>query len=508
MGSIRLLAIALVVATSAASVMVPTSSSAGNETEVAGTETSGELDLPPLPQGSTDRSRAGAEQSAIDLAAALEAVVLPPETPDAAEEDAHAEEEDAHAEELGEPCPRDRLAVSWEEPGPEYEHGAFTYPVGPPPTADTDMVNGIVFCDGETYSYMGFEAIWFTDEWEIFAVPDPDFGSDHDHGNWEELLPPSQIDLQAVMTRDVSLTNRWIGRWGPDIEGYAPYAPQRVCDPRPKPGTVAFTEMVLAAYPDTANWGISRDCGVGGRSEHKEGRAWDWRVDVYDDRDRQTADEVISWLMATDEFGNSHAMARRLGVMYIIWNRKIWSSSSPAQGWRPYFGASPHTDHVHISFAPDGALGRTSFWEGVDLDSAAFGDNPFAGFPSAFPPGTNEPPTTREQAAERREEQRRVAERRERERQEREEREAEEAGQDDVEQTVPDAQPAPDSGPLPTAPLPEPTPLPSPGDPLPSAPSPPPVSVPDPIEDATDSLTNDVRDVTESTLDSADSLLP
>lgn len=44
--------------------------------------------------------------------------------------------------------------------------------------------------------------------------------------------------------------------------------------------------------------------------------------------------------------------ASRLGVTYIIWNRRIWDSRNQ-RGWEPYRGSSPHTDHVHISFHPD-----------------------------------------------------------------------------------------------------------------------------------------------------------
>jgi hypothetical protein len=38
---------------------------------------------------------------------------------------------------------------------------------------------------------------------------------------------------------------------------------------------LAFRKKVLATYPKTSNAGISRDCSIGGQSEHKEGRAWD-----------------------------------------------------------------------------------------------------------------------------------------------------------------------------------------------------------------------------------------
>ncbi len=67
-------------------------------------------------------------------------------------------------------------------------------------------------------------------------------------------------------------------------------------------------------------------------------------------------------------------MARRLGVMYVIYNRKIWSGWSG--GWENYSGYSPHTDHVHISLSWNGARGHTSFWTGrvwrTDVGTCAY----------------------------------------------------------------------------------------------------------------------------------------
>lgn len=49
------------------------------------------------------------------------------------------------------------------------------------------------------------------------------------------------------------------------------------------------------------------------------------------------------------------ANASRLGVTYIIHDRKIWNAARSSEGWRPYTGVSPHTDHTHISFSASGA---------------------------------------------------------------------------------------------------------------------------------------------------------
>jgi hypothetical protein len=153
-----------------------------------------------------------------------------------------------------------------------------------------------------------------------------------------------------------------------EIDPYQPYVPQTTCSPAPKPGVVEFADMLMTTYPATGSSGIARTCGIGGRSEHKEGRAFDWTARVNDPTERAAAESAIDWLLATDEHGNQHAMFRRFGLMYIIWNRQIFSSSSHAEGWRPYpcsLGASSdecHVGHVHFSFSWAGAMRKTSWW--------------------------------------------------------------------------------------------------------------------------------------------------
>jgi hypothetical protein len=162
--------------------------------------------------------------------------------------------------------------------------------------------------------------------------------------------------------------------FGPVIEGYARYRGQTRCRPKPKPGVVAFRRLVLATYPSTGDAGISRNCSIGGQSEHKEGRAWDWAVDGTTETGRRTANRLLQWLFATDRHGNLHANFRRLGLMYIVWRRRIWASWDP--GWDTYCEPTPkgckdpdskailhpHLDHVHFSFGWPGARKQTSFW--------------------------------------------------------------------------------------------------------------------------------------------------
>jgi hypothetical protein len=152
------------------------------------------------------------------------------------------------------------------------------------------------------------------------------------------------------------------------IDPYQPSDPQVTCDPTPKPGVEDFATMLIETYPATGSSGITRSCDVGGGSEHKEGRAFDWTASVSDPTQRAAVESAIRWLLATDEHGNEHAMFRRFGLMYIIWNRQIFASYRHDEGWRPYScnpGASfddCHVGHAHFSFSWDGAMRRTSWW--------------------------------------------------------------------------------------------------------------------------------------------------
>jgi hypothetical protein len=164
--------------------------------------------------------------------------------------------------------------------------------------------------------------------------------------------------------------------FGPSIEGYARHVQPTQCFGTEAPGVAAFRQLLRDRYGANAG-GILRGCNVGGASDHKEGRAYDWMLDANRATDRAKADEVLNWLLATDEYGNRHAMARRLGITYIIWNRRIWSVWNHSAGWQPYTGWSPHTDHIHFSFGWEGARQQTSFWTApAPLSRTGFRDVP------------------------------------------------------------------------------------------------------------------------------------
>ena len=164
-----------------------------------------------------------------------------------------------------------------------------------------------------------------------------------------------------------------------------PYQGQRICDPTAKPGVVAFAKLMTTHYKMGTIGGITRNCNSG-VTEHSEGRAWDWMLSVNKPNEKAVADAVTAWLSAPDAQGRPGAMARRFGIMYIIWNKKMWRAYDPGRGWAKYTGSAPHTDHIHFSFYWDGAYGRTSWWTGKALTTVSNG--PASGPSPTTPPQT------------------------------------------------------------------------------------------------------------------------
>jgi peptidoglycan hydrolase-like protein with peptidoglycan-binding domain len=158
------------------------------------------------------------------------------------------------------------------------------------------------------------------------------------------------------------------------IEPLSPYLPQVSCNPAAMAGAVALGDLLRATYPGTS-YGIARACGSDGMaSEHYEGRAIDWMASKRKPAQLAQVRSMIAWLLAPDAAGRPYANARRLGVMYLIWDDHIWGAYRAGDGWRPYSTCAKHPepssdttchrDHVHISLGWAGAGGRTSFWTG------------------------------------------------------------------------------------------------------------------------------------------------
>ncbi len=153
------------------------------------------------------------------------------------------------------------------------------------------------------------------------------------------------------------------------IEDYARYQPQRNCAHQDKPGAVALATWLTARG---GGWGaISRPCS-GSVSEHSEGRAFDWVVSAKNPADVALVEATLAELFAPDADGNPHALAREMGIMYIIWNDRMYASydafvpkryrSSSCRKLRKCSQTLRHRDHVHLSLSRQGGRALTSFY--------------------------------------------------------------------------------------------------------------------------------------------------
>ena len=159
----------------------------------------------------------------------------------------------------------------------------------------------------------------------------------------------------------------------PRIERFPTYRPQTTCSPKPKPGTVKLANYLMKRYRGSGSLGISRSCASSGVSEHKEGRAFDWALDANSRRDRRYAANFIHRLRNADRQGHKAALARRMGIMYVIWNDRIYSATYQYRkqryknaGCRRIKGCSAslrHRNHMHISLSRVAARGKTSWYE-------------------------------------------------------------------------------------------------------------------------------------------------
>lgn len=305
----------------------------------------GAMALVAWPATAAPSGRAGQlERAAVDLAVRLRAVPV----------------RDGGFSDPGRYCPPGRLVVSWRPPVGTFRFGGYIPPLGPAPGPATTRVNGVVVCRGAAHAYMGFEGRWTAGGWRVLDVPaldEPDQAA--------ASAPPARAGAATALAPPLP------GAGTGALDDLAPYQPQTTCSPYVKAGVVGFQRIVLASFPRTGSSGITRACSIGGRSEHKEGRAWDWTVSVDRPYDRAAAGKVFTWLLRADSRGRRWAMARRLGVMYVIHNRRIWGSYLAEEGWRSYVGANPHTDHVHFSFSWAGARKQTSYWDGSPVTYGA-----------------------------------------------------------------------------------------------------------------------------------------
>jgi hypothetical protein len=158
------------------------------------------------------------------------------------------------------------------------------------------------------------------------------------------------------------------------IEPLPSYQAPVACDPVAKSGPKKLQALLKQTYGSTL-FGITRPCSGGvPTSEHMEGRAIDWMLGA--GTTKTDANAFLAWLLAPDAQGNTVAMARRMGIMYVVWQNHIFRIYNPGLGWQPYEDCTTavrkgaandtycHRNHVHLSFTWDGAMARTSYWSG------------------------------------------------------------------------------------------------------------------------------------------------
>lgn len=127
--------------------------------------------------------------------------------------------------------------------------------------------------------------------------------------------------------------------------GFPEWEGARTCTGSASPGAQALMRWIIEEYGSKGaqNWGIYNCRDVRGGSTtslHGEGRALDVGFPLGD----PDGDRLVRRLRKSPG---------RLGIQAIIYERVIYSRLSP-EG-RPYTGAAPHYDHVHVELTREAA---------------------------------------------------------------------------------------------------------------------------------------------------------
>ena len=146
----------------------------------------------------------------------------------------------------------------------------------------------------------------------------------------------------------------------PPIEDYADYQPQKKCAPKAKPGTKALARwLVRRGGGDGADHAVlpeRRHVGAQGRAGRSTGCSTPAAS-----RTAGSPQEFLELrLRRPTPHGNEHAMARRMGIMYVIWNDHMYSawdqferesylSSSCKRRKKLLADAAPPRPHAHLA---------------------------------------------------------------------------------------------------------------------------------------------------------------
>jgi len=157
------------------------------------------------------------------------------------------------------------------------------------------------------------------------------------------------------------------------VEPYAQYDAQSTCSPAAKKGTVALGRYLVRTYGGRFGR-IGEPCTGRSVSEHKEGRAFDWMVSSRRKAQRARAYQFLRAAFATGPSGQPAELARRMGIMYVIFNDHIYASydhfaprpyrSEGCASLRKCSATLRHLNHVHISLTRAGAAASTSWYVG------------------------------------------------------------------------------------------------------------------------------------------------
>ncbi len=176
------------------------------------------------------------------------------------------------------------------------------------------------------------------------------------------------------------------------LDGYDPYARgdsihagtrSEVCVDALPPGTAAFSAWALrwsgVRQGQTLSCRLtspppgrgSRDIppGDGTRYENWSAHATGRAVDLFVG-DIASGDRLVDYLLA-DHDGSGHVVARRLGVLQIIWDGACWEareeqsrlsvrSADDMRSQYPCPAGAAHRDHVHVTLSFEGASAATT----------------------------------------------------------------------------------------------------------------------------------------------------